>query len=264
VSASETTSGMSDSNAMQAKPYYQDSDVEIYHGNYEELLPVVAVGQLLATDPPYAITSNKWDTPIDLAKFWGIAWSVCCGPVVMTASQPFTAIAVASQIDAFKHEWIWQKNRGSNFANTVREPFKEHESVLVFAKAKWTYNPIRQPRNGTGASRAKYNVAFRSKSQNYRNFDDRETNAITDDRLPSSVQQFNTETGLHPTQKPTGLFEYLISTYTNAGDRVIDPFAGSGTTAVAARAIGRKATLIEREERYCEIAANRLSQGVLF
>lgn len=219
----------------------------------------------IITDPPYGITSNKWDSLDWLDAFWEIAWRVCKGPVVMTASQPFTAIAVVSQQKAFKHEWIWQKNRGSNFANTVREPMKEHESVLVFAKSKWTYNPIRQTRNGSGEARAAYKARpTTTHSENYRQFADREAKEIPEDRLPSSIQKFNTETGLHPTQKPQKLFEYLVMTYTNEGDIVCDPFGGSGTTAAAAKNTGRRYVSIEANADYCEIQEKRLMQGVLF
>jgi len=218
----------------------------------------------IITDPPYGITSNQWDNVPDLTSWWNEAWRVCTGPIVMTASQPFTSEVVMSQRDAFKHEWIWQKNRGSNFANTVREPMKEHESVLVFARSKWTYNPIRQSRNGSGAERAKYDVTWDSKSENYREFERREANVITEDRVPSSIQRFNTETGLHPTQKPQKLFEYLIQTYTNEGDVVCDPFGGSGTTAAAAKNTGRRYVSIEAKADYVEIQRQRLAQGVLF
>jgi site-specific DNA-methyltransferase (adenine-specific) len=218
----------------------------------------------IITDPPYGITQNKWDSVPNLEAWWSEAWRVCCGPVVMTASQPFTSEVVMSQRDAFKHEWIWQKNRGSNFANTVREPMKEHESVLVFAKLKWTYNPIRQSRNGSGAERAKYDVTWDSKSENYKEFKRRESNVITDDRVPSSIQRFNTETGLHPTQKPQKLFEYLILTYTNEGDVVCDPFGGSGTTAVAAQNTGRRFVSIEANSKYVKIQRERLAQRMMF
>lgn len=218
----------------------------------------------IITDPPYGITANQWDNVPDLDAFWIEAWRVCRGPVVMTASQPFTSEVVMSQRDKFKHEWIWQKNRGSNFANTVREPMKEHESVLVLAKSKWTYNPIRQSRNGSGAERAAYRCTFDSKSGNYREFDRREGNELTEDRVPSSIQRFNTETGLHPTQKPQKLFEYLVMTYTNEGEIVCDPFGGSGTTAAAAQNTGRRYVSIEAKAEYVEIQRQRLAQRVMF
>lgn len=218
----------------------------------------------IITDPPYGITQNKWDNVPQLDAWWAEVWRVCSGPVVMTASQPFTAEVVMSQRESFKHEWIWQKNRGSNFANTVREPMKEHESVLVFAKSKWTYNPIRQSRTGGGLDRANYKCTFYSDSENYRKMERRERNELTEDRVPSSIQRFNTETGLHPTQKPQKLFEYLIQTYTNEGDIVCDPFGGSGTTAAAAKNTGRQYVSIEANADYCEIQEKRLMQGVLF
>lgn len=218
----------------------------------------------VVTDPPYGITSNEWDCVPDLATWWREVWRVCRGPVVMTASQPFTAEVVMSQRAAFRHEWIWQKNRGSNFANTIREPMKEHESVLVFSTSRWTYNPIRQSRNGTGAERAAYRCTFDSGSTNYREFERQEGNELTEDRVPSSVQLFNTETGLHPTQKPQKLFEYLVRTYTNEGDIVCDPFGGSGTTAAAAKSTGRRYVSIEAKEDYCRIQRQRLAQRLMF
>src|SRR5579863_2864019 len=102
---------------------------------------------------------------------------------------------------------------GSNFANTMREPMKEHESILVFSKGKWTYNRQMQERTGGGSDRVKYEVAFRSKSENYREFEGREPKKLPELRVPSSWQKFNTEVGLHPTQKPVTLMEYLIKTY---------------------------------------------------
>lgn len=123
-----------------------------------------------------------------------------------------------SNIEWFRHEWIWIKNRGSNFANTVREPFKEHEEVLVFSKGGWTYNKQLQERTGTGLDRVKYDLNYRSCSENYRDFEGRESVKRPSLRVPSSWQKFNTETGLHSTQKPVKLFEYFLRTYSNEGD----------------------------------------------
>jgi len=219
----------------------------------------------IITDPPYGITANQWDNVPQLDVWWAEVWRVCSGPVVMTASQPFTSEVVMSQRDAFRHEWIWMKNRGSNFANTVREPMKEHESVLVFAKAKWTYNPIRQPRNGSGEERAAYKARpTTTQSSNYRDFEAIDAKEIPTDRIPSSIQRFNTETGLHPTQKPQKLFEYLVMTYTNEGDTVCDPFGGSGTTAAAAQNTGRRYVSIEAKAEYIEIQRQRLAQKLMF
>lgn len=180
------------------------------------------------------------------------------GAIVLTASQPFTSALVMSNPEAFKHEWIWIKNRGSNFANTVREPMKEHESVLCFAFSNWTYNKQMQERTGTGGERVKYGVAFKSESENYRVFEGREHSILPELRVPSSWQKFNTEVGFHPTQKPVALFEYLIRTYTNEGDTVLDNCIGSGTTAIACINTGRNYIGIEKEEKYCKIAEERI------
>lgn len=133
-----------------------------------------------------------------------------------------------------------------------------------FSAGKWTYNPQRQPREAAGAERIKHAVSSKTASTNYRTFEDRDARIMEPDRCPSSWQKFNRDRGLHPTQKPVKLMEYLIRTYTNEGDLVLDPFMGSGTTLVAARNQGRVAIGIEQNERYCEIAVNRLRQEVLF
>lgn len=146
---------------------------------------------------------------------------------IFTASQPFTSALVMSNVKEFKHEWIWKKNRGSNFMNTMREPMKEHESVLVFSKGKWIYNKQMEERAENGLARAKYSLNYLSKSSNYRDFEGRSNQNISEMRVPSSVQSFKCEVGYHPTQKPIALLEYLIKTYTNEGDTVLDFTMGS-------------------------------------
>lgn len=243
--------------------YYQDDYVTLYHGDCLEILPTLPKGsvQHVLADLPYGTTANKWDSVLPLDELWAnlihVAVPNCA--FAMTASQPFTSRLLLSNEAMFRHEWIWIKNRGSNFANTVREPMKEHESVLLFSKGKWTYNRQMQERTGGGADRVKYNVAFESSSDNYRQFEGRKENTLPELRVPSSWQKFNTQVGLHPTQKPLDLLAYIIRTYSNRGDTVLDPCAGSGSTLVAARNEGRRAIGIELEERYCEIAAKRLS-----
>jgi site-specific DNA-methyltransferase (adenine-specific) len=219
---------------------------------------------MVLCDLPYGTTSNKWDTPIDMEELWDLYSYVCSekAAIVLTASQPFTSILVVSNIKMFRCEWIWQKNRGSNFANTVREPMKEHESILIFSKGKWTYNKQMQERTGSGGDRVKYNVSFNSGSSNYRKFDGRVENKIAKLRVPSSWQKFNTEVGLHPTQKPIPLFAYFIKTYTNSGDLVLDNCIGSGTTAMAAESLERRWIGIEKDAGYANIAIKRIRNYV--
>lgn len=215
---------------------------------------------MVLCDLPYGTTNNKWDTIIPINSLWKEYDRVCKdnAAIVLTASQPFTSMLVMSNLKMFRHEWIWIKNRGSNFANTVREPFKEHEEVLVFSKGKWTYNKQMQPRTGGGLERSKYNCKFESNSSNYQKFDGREQNELTEMRVPSSWQKFNTEVGLHPTQKPLDLFRYLIRTYSNEGDLILDNCMGSGTTACACIKEKRNFIGFELDKDYYECAEKRI------
>ena len=122
-----------------------------------EEIPDESIDMVLC-DLPYGITANRWDTIIPFDKLWAIYDRVVkpTGVIALNASQPFSSALVMSNPKLFKHEWIWIKNRGSNFANTVREPMKEHESVLIFSKGKWTYNKQMQERTGGGLERVKY------------------------------------------------------------------------------------------------------------
>lgn len=235
----------------------------LYEGDCLEIMPTLtdkSVDMILC-DLPYGTTACKWDAVIPFAPLWEQYSRLIKdnGAIVLTASQPFTSMLIMSNIDMFKHEWVWIKNAGSNFANTIREPMKEHESVLVFANKKWTYNKQMQERADSGKARVKTPVKFETGSDNYRQFDRIETKTMPELRVPSSWQKFNRERGLHPTQKPVALFEYLIKTYTNPGDTILDNCAGSGTTAIAAEQCGRNSILIEREPKYCEIIRKRMA-----
>lgn len=237
-------------------------NLTLIHGDCLDHLPKLpdkSINMVLC-DLPYGITANSWDSLIPLDKLW-IQYKRLIkddGVIALTAAQPFTSILIMSNLADFKHDWVWLKNRGSNFANTVREPMKEHESVLIFANKHWTYNKQMQERTGGGESRAKYPVKFTSQSENYRKFEGRGAKPISQLRVPSSWQKFNVEVGLHPTQKPIALFEYLIKTYSNPGDTILDNCAGAGTTGVAALNLNRRAILIEKEEKYVEIIKTRL------
>lgn len=236
---------------------------KIYHGDCLELMPQIASGSIdmILCDLPYETTSNKWDTVIPFDKLWEQYNRIIkpTGVIALTASQPFSSALIMSNPKMFKHEWIWIKNRGSNFANTVREPFKEHEQVLIFSNGKWTYNKQMQERTGAGADRVKYDLNHRSKSENYREFEGREGVKLPEMRVPSSWQKFNTDTsGLHPTIKPLALFEYLIRTYTNENEVVLDNCAGSCTTAVACKNTNRNFICIEKEEKYYQVGLQRV------
>jgi site-specific DNA-methyltransferase (adenine-specific) len=178
----------------------------------------------------------------------------------LTASQPFTSALVMSNPDDFKYSWIWDKGLSGNIMLAAFQPMKIHEDVLVFGSGKTTYKPLmmqgemRQMRNN-----GMNDSAFGSTEAYMGEF--------TDKRNPKTILYFpNTDRKniVHPTQKPVALFEYLIKTYTNEGDLVLDNCAGSGTTGVAAKHLGRNFILIEKEPQYIEIIKKRLSQQQLF
>lgn len=219
---------------------------------------------LVLADLPYGTTRNKWDSLLPLDRLWSEYWRVCKSnaAVVLCASQPFTSTLVMSQPARFRHEWVWIKNRGSNFANTVREPMKEHESVLVFSRGKWAYNKQMQARTGGGASRVAYQFNFRTETDNYNSFGGKQDASLPELRVPSSWQKFNCEVGLHPTQKPVGLMNYLIRTYSNPDETVLDNCMGSGTAGVAAKGLGRRFIGIEKDATYFEAAVQRIKSAV--
>ena len=242
-----------------------DLTIGLQKGDCMKLMKSLEDGSIdmVLADLPYGTTRNKWDTVIPLEPLWEEYWRVLkpTGVICLTASQPFTSTLIMSQVKYFKHEWIWIKNRGSNFANTVREPMKEHEQVLVFSKGKWTYNKQMQERTGSGAARAKYSVEHTTKSKNYNTFSGRKHHTISKLRVPSSWQKFNIDTSrLHPTIKPLPLFEYMIKTYTNEGETVLDNTMGSGTTAIACMNLNRNFVGMEIEEEYFKIASQRVKE----
>jgi len=248
--------------AIKADKYTKIGDATLFNADCFDVfssIPDNSIDAIIA-DLPYGTTQNKWDAVIPFEPLWEQYWRILKpnGIIALTASQPFSSALVMSQPKWFKHEWIWIKNRGSNFANTVREPMKEHEQVLIFSKGKWTYNKQMQERTGGGLSRVGYSFNCRTETTNYGEIGKpKEKQGKL--RVPSSWQKFNTQVGLHPTQKPVALLEYLVKTYTNEGETVLDNTMGSGTTGVACLNTNRKFIGIEKDQQYYQVAVNRLN-----
>jgi len=242
---------------------------ELYLGDCLEVMPTLDTKvDMILVDPPYGTTSCKWDSVIPLSAMWDQIKQVVNlnGAIVITASQPFTSVLVASNFKGFKCEWIWEKNRGSNFGAAKYQPLKEHESVLVFSKSgeRVNYYPIKERRKGSGADRVKYsfNGSNTGKRDVYNGFiDNRKDHKEEELRYPSTIQKHNTQVGLHPTQKPVTLMEYLIKTYTKEGETVLDFTMGSGTTGVACQNLNRRFIGIEKDENYFNIACERLENN---
>lgn len=225
---------------------------------------------MVLVDIPYGTTACKWDTVLDLEVMWKELNRIVKdnGAMVFTASQPFTSVLVSSNLKGFKHEWIWEKNRGSNFGAAKYQPLKEHESVLVFSKngERVNYYPIKEPRKGAGADRVKYafNGSNTGKRDVYGGFKDNRVNHKESElRYPSSIQKHNVEVGLHPTQKPTSLMEYLIKTYSKEWDTVLDFTMGSGSTGYAAVKNARNFIGMELDEQYYKTACGRVYNEAL-
>lgn len=238
---------------------------KIICGDCLEVMPNIpdkSVDMILC-DLPYGTTACKWDTIIPFEPLWEQYKRIIKdnGAIVLTASQPFTSALVMSNPDMFRVEWIWEKNAGSNFATTKYQPMKEHENILVFSRETTNYYPIKEKRVKSGEDRVKSKFQHKTKTEIMGGKEISQSNVMMSElRVPRSIQRFNRERGLHPTQKPVALFEYLIRTYTNEGDLVLDNCAGSGTTAIACINTKRNYILIEKEEKYCKIAEDRIKQ----
>jgi site-specific DNA-methyltransferase (adenine-specific) len=231
-------------------------------------LPDNSIDMILA-DLPYGTTACKWDIIIPLKPLWKQYKRVIKedGAIVLTASQPFTTKIISSNMEWFRYEWIYQKRVASNFVLAKKRPLKEHENILVFYNKQPKYNPIKEERKGSGLERLQnsYHTNSNKGGEVVENIKRNNANQeYTDKKYPSSIQEFNNRAkgarGLHPTQKPVALFEYLIKTYTNENEIVLDNVIGSGTTAVACLKTNRKFIGFEKEEEYYNIALKRIGK----
>jgi len=239
----------------------------VLSGDCLQVMATLEAGSIdaIITDLPYGTTACKWDAVIPFAPLWEQVRRALKpnGVFVTTASQPFTSALVMSNPTQFKHEWIWEKSKASNFLLARKQPLKAHESIVVFSPGTPAYYPqktVGKPFKGAGRSKkgSQTELVNTVPTPTFRN----DNNG---DRFPRSVQYFVTaesEGCMHPTQKPLELMRYLVRTYTNPGDTVLDPCCGSGTTGVAAQAEGRNCVLIEREEKYLEITRQRLLANI--
>ena len=216
---------------------------------------------LVLTDPPYGTTQNKWDSVINLEDMWKEVWRVLKpnGACVLFSAQPYTSILVTSQIKFYKYEWVWVKNLKTGNLNARRMPMGGHETLQVFYKKPPNYNPQKRKRTTEVKSGNKFN----SKTTNYgsqkEEYLDRQSDEISPDTALLQFKCVHNSSGkVHPTQKPVDLLEYLIKTYTNEGETVLDFTAGSFSTGVASLNTNRKFLGIEMEEKYFDIGVNRM------
>ena len=220
-------------------------------------IPDASVDMILA-DPPYGTTACKWDVVIPFEPLWEQYRRVAKrnAAIVLTASQPFTTALISSNMKMFRYCWVWEKTMASNFALAKKQPFKKHEDICVFYQKQPTYNPqMEQGKPYSDKERA------RSMGVTGDTLPSKKAITNTGTRYPSSVQKFsNGNNGnVHPTQKPVALLEYLIKTYTNEGETVLDNCMGSGTAGVACKNLSRSFIGIEKDETYFKIAQDRIN-----
>lgn len=227
-------------------------------------MPLIPDGSIdmVMCDPPYGTTACKWDSVIRLGPMWKQLKRIVkpSGAIVVMASQPFTTTLIASNMKMFKYCWVWEKNKGTGFLNSKKRPLVYSEDIVVFYQKQPMYNPhmSKGHKKSNGATRT-------IQSELYGKQITTKYNGSTE-RYPSNllrIKVLNNDSAekVHPTQKPVALMEYLIQTYTEEGEIVLDFTMGSGTTGVACKNLGRKFIGIEKDEKYFEIAKARIAEA---
>lgn len=238
---------------------------EILLGDCLDLMKNIVSGSvdMVLCDLPYGTTRCKWDSIIDLDRLW-LEYKRIIKPngvIVLTAQTPFDKILGSSNLGMLKYEWIWEKTQASGHLNAKKMPLKAHENILVFYKDLPTYNPQKTTGHKPINSYTKY-VKTQNNTELYGEMKQEIIGGGETDRFPRSVLLFKSDkqtSCLHPTQKPLNLMEYLILTYTNEGDVVLDNAAGSGTTAIACLNTNRQFIVMEKEEKYYNIILKRVA-----
>ena len=248
---------------MSLEPYYNHNGITIYNGDCLEIMPDIPTGSIdmVMADPPYGTTACKWDSIIPLEPMWEQLKRVIKpnGAIVLTASQPFTTALISSNMKMFKYCWYWQKERVTNPLQCKRRAGKVVEECVVFYNNQPTYNPIRTLHLGKKVSNKPAGTHTKTSALN-----ELKVTPYIDDgtRYPVQVIKFNRDLNkLHPTQKPVALMEYLIKTYTNEGETVLDFAMGSGTTGIACKNLDRDFIGIEKDPEYFEIARKRIDRA---
>ena len=222
---------------------------------------------MILCDLPYGTTACKWDTIIPFEPLWEQYKRIIKdnGAIVLTASQPFTSALVMSNPDMFKYEIIWEKNKPSGIATANKMPMKNHENICVFYKSQPIFNAIKSETKSISSLNNALK-GYTNQNKSLSNITGLKGVPVKWSKMinPRTVLRFNVvgnrdKNRVHPTQKPVALFEYLIKTYTNEGDLVLDNCAGSGTTGVACKNLNRNFILIEKEPEYIDIINKRLN-----
>ena len=236
--------------------------IDLMHGDCLELMKDIPDGSvdMIICDLPYGTTACKWDSIIPFEELWKGYCRIIKddGAIILFGSEPFTSILICSQISLFRYDLIWDKQKGCDFLNANRKPLKSHENILVFYKKSPTYN--KQYWYSTPYKKINGN---KKQSSVYHDSHDVDTESTDGKRNPLSILSFPRDGNrVHPTQKPVALLEYLIKTYTNEGETVLDNCMGSGSTGVACVNTNRRFIGIELDDKYFEIAKQRIDAAI--
>ncbi len=227
-----------------------------------KLIPDKSIDMILC-DLPYGTTACKWDIIIPFEPLWKQYERIIKdnGAIVLTASQPFTSYLITSNIKLFKYSWYWDKGRGTGHLNAKKQPLKAIEEICVFYKKQAKYNP--QMRKRDKPRRSSNNNTQQTYGKSKTNFQ----SEWLEEKYPINLLSFSKSSQkdfrLHPTQKPESLFEYLIKTYTDEGEIVLDNCMGSGTTAIAAIKTRRNFIGFENDEKFWNVASERIEKELL-
>ena len=244
-------------------------NVNLMKGDCLERMKEIPDGSvdLILTDPPYATTKNKWDSIIPFEPMWEHLKRIIKpkGVIVLFAQTPFDKILGASNIDMLKYEWVWFKNRPTGHLNSKFAPLKSHENILVFTKGSTSF--VKNTKNSSTYNPqglvACLKVNKRTKGNgNYDEVNNKMENVALFENYPKSVLSFKVEVGLHPTQKPVALLEYLINTYTQENETVLDFTAGSMSTAIACINTNRNGIMIEKDDHYFKVGSDRVAKAL--
>ena len=232
--------------------------MKLYNGDCLEVMKEIPTGSVdaIICDPPYGTTACKWDSVIDFGLMWEQLNRIIKpnGAVVLFGSEPFSSFLRCSNIKNYKYDWVYRKPQGVNPFMSKKQPLNDIENISLFYKKQCMYNPQKTKGAPYSITRDKKERTFEIQGTTSKTT----TTINTGDRLPKRVLDFKQERGHHPTQKPVALMEYLIKTYTNENETVLDFTMGSGTTGVAAKNTNRKFIGIEQDEKYFKIAQDRI------
>jgi DNA modification methylase len=233
----------------------------LYLGDCRDIFPTLGKVDAVIADPPYGTTQCAWDAVIPLEDMWaGIAQVIAPGcPIVLFGSEPFSSTLRMSNLRRFKYDWIWDKPKGTGFLNAKKQPLRGHEVLSVFCDGQARYFPQKTSGHNRKATfrGAHLQTDVYGEMRGDYHYDSTE-------RYPRSVITFSTDTqnsSEHPTQKPVALLQYLVLTYSQRGDTVLDFAMGSGTTGVACAIERRQFIGIEREPKYFDIACRRIEDA---